>query len=174
MSSELTELARLVMIRDAVDDAIAEVINRPAERSHVGEFIARRVFGITEPRSATRKGSDGEFTRGRLKGCTVNIKFYGKDDGVWDIRPYGSVDYYLVLTGAKSGAGSSRGTTRPLVIKHVFLMPENALKDAGVKPGSQSVKQGLRRDYQIYPSSGAKAVMTITKKQREMIERFAR
>lgn len=83
----LERLASLLGQRNAVDADIASVIGRPAVVGHIGEFIAAEVFDIDLERSATRPGYDGVFRSGPLAGATVNIKFYGKREGLLDIPP---------------------------------------------------------------------------------------
>ncbi len=168
----LIELSSLLRTRNFVDGEIAGLVGRPAQRSHIGEYIARVVFDIAEPDSAAQADNDGAFRTGILKGQTLNVKFYGKDAGVWSIKEYPSVDYYLVLTGAREGAGSSRGKTRPLVIDQVFIVPETTLREHGVRPGITTVKQTVRDPYRVYPTAGAQAVLSLDNRQRELIEFF--
>ena len=97
--SELRRLADLLRQYNAIGDAIAGVIGRPAERGHVGEYIAARIFDITLERSARKRARDGRFMAGALAGHTVNVKWYGKQEGVLDLHSRGAPDYYLTLTG---------------------------------------------------------------------------
>lgn len=120
-------LAALIKQRNAVDKDISEIIGRPAERGHIGEFVAAEIFDIELHESATHKGSDGIFRRGRLAGCTVNIKSYGKREGVLDMKREDPPEFYLALTGPKTTAASSRGTSRAWVISSVFLFNHNEL-----------------------------------------------
>ena len=102
MESSLQTLASLLHERNALDARIAQLIGRPASPGHVGEFIAAAVFDIDLFESATQKAADGVFRRGALQGRTVNIKIYGKQEGILDIRPDALPDFYLVLTGPRS------------------------------------------------------------------------
>jgi hypothetical protein len=137
---ELEELANLIRTRNSIDEKISAVIGRPAEKGHVGEYIARMIFGIKENVSATQKGHDGIFLQGPLAGKTVNVKFYGKLEGILDLQPKYTPDYYLVLTGTKSVASSSRGKTRPWTIESIFLFDSkelhSTLEKRGVKIGT--------------------------------------
>ncbi|MDP2958095.1 MAG: hypothetical protein Q8N53_16835, partial [Longimicrobiales bacterium] len=87
MESSLQTLASLLHERNALDARIAQLIGRPASPGHIGEFIAAAVFDIDLFESATHKAADGVFRRGALQGRTVNIKIYGKQEGILDIRP---------------------------------------------------------------------------------------
>ncbi len=51
----------------------------------------------------------------------MNLKWYGQRDGLVDLHPSGGPDFYLIMTGPKGSAGSSRGAIRPWVIDAVFL-----------------------------------------------------
>lgn len=64
---------------------------------------------------------DGRFKYGPLAGMTVNIKWYLKQEGLLDMTAATEPDYYLVTTGPRGSATSSRDTTRPWVIDHVYL-----------------------------------------------------
>jgi hypothetical protein len=107
--------------------------------------------------SASHKSIDGRFSAGPLKERTVNIKWYARQEGVLDITPDALPDYYLVLTGPKSGAMTSREQVRPWTIENVFLFEARSLVDelkcSGVKIGTAtSVRQPLWARAEIYPS----------------------
>jgi hypothetical protein len=57
--------------------------------------------------SASQKGIDGRFAGGSLARKTVNIKWYGKMEGLLDVSPGNLPDFYLVMTGPKATASSS-------------------------------------------------------------------
>ena len=172
-NASLQELGALLAERNQVDARIAALIQRPAQRGHIGEFIAKHVFRITECESASQKGIDGWFAEGPLRGKSVNMKFYGKDTGLWAIKEYPSVEYYLVLCGKRAGAGSSRGTTRPLDVATVYLVAEGVLSRASVKPGvTAGVPVAIRRAYRIYPSPGDSAVLVLTAMQQAELALF--
>ena len=105
--SDLEKLAYLIRKRNQTASEIAELIERPAQIGHIGEFIAAHVFGISLMDSASNKALDGHFDSGGLQGSSVNIKWYAKNDGLLAITPDSLPDYYLVLTGARTGAESS-------------------------------------------------------------------
>ena len=124
---KLERLAELIHAKNRIDDEIAEIIGRPSLIVHVGEYIASEIFKIELEQSAVEKGIDGRFTQGPLKGQTVNIKFYGKRENLLDINIDHLPDYYLVLTGPKSSAVSSRSATRPWLISSVYLFNSQKL-----------------------------------------------
>ena len=125
--SHLKRLASLLARRNAIDEKIADLIDHPAISGHVGEWIAQEIFRLRLAKSAVQKGFDGRFADGPLAGQTVNVKWYGKREGLLDINPAGVPDNYLVMTGPKAGAMTSRGQTRPWVITEVFLFDGPAL-----------------------------------------------
>ena len=118
---DLEQLAKIIKRKNAIDDEVAAMTERPALIGHTGEYIASRIFDIKLKKSATHKAIDGVFRNGKIAGKTVNIKWYGKLEGVLDITPETLPDFYLVLTGPKAAATSSRGLTRPWIIAYVFL-----------------------------------------------------
>ena len=155
--SNLDKLADLLSEMNAIGDKISEITQRPATIGHTGEYIASQIFDIELEESATAKGFDGVFRSSNLAGRTVNIKWYGKLEYLLDINPEAVPDYYLVMTGPKAKAMSSRGGIRPWVINYVFLF--NAaeliieLKARGVKIGvATSVRQHEWQAAEIYPN----------------------
>lgn len=123
---ELQKLAFLLAERNQVDEKIAQLIGRPAQIGHLGEFLASRVFDIELAASASNRGVDGWFRAGPLAHRSVNIKWYLKRENLIDLALTGP-DFYLVLTGPRVPAASSRGTSRPSVIDEVFLFDAGAL-----------------------------------------------
>ncbi len=174
---ELQRLASMIKRRNAIDDEIATIIGRPSLSGHLGEYVAARIFGIRLSESAVTKGIDGHFAEGGLAGRSVNIKKYGLDQGVLDIRSDAVPDYYLVLTGPRSGAASSRGTTQPWVIASVFLFEGPILvkeiRERGLKIGvATSVRRHLWSEAEIYPLPKNPALL-LNAEQRALIEMFA-
>lgn len=110
---QLQRLASLIQQRNRVDGEIAAAIGRPAHPGHIGRFVAAAIFDIRLNESATHHGSSGHFARGPLAGRSVSIRKYSQDQGILDVRPDALPDFFLVLTGARTGAASSRGTTQP-------------------------------------------------------------
>ncbi len=153
---ELQELSLLIKQKNKVDSSISKIINRPAIIGHAGEYIASAVFGISLMESASHKGIDGYFTEGCLQGKSVNIKWYTKQSGLLDINQDCLPDYYLVMTGEKESAASSKGRTLPWCIKHVYLFDAieivNELATRGVSIGiATSIKKYLWESAEIYP-----------------------
>lgn len=172
----LERLAELIRTKNRIDDEIAGIIGRPAQIGHVGEYIASNIFGIKLEESAARRAIDGHFMDGPLAGRTVNIKWYGKMEGLLDITPNHLPDYYLVMAGPKSGAISSRGKTRPWLISAVYLFDARhlvgMLNTRGVKIGvATSVAASMWEEAQIYPIQQSKTLV-LSRDQRKQIELF--
>lgn len=172
----LVRLAELIGTRNAVTGQIAALIGRPAQIGHVGEYIASRIFGISLEESASQKGIDGHFIEGQLTGRSVNIKWFTKQDGLLDLTPDALPDFYLVLTGPKTGATSSRGKIRPWVIKAAYLFRARELVDTlrslGVKLGvATSVRQPFWHEAEIY-STQRNSQLVLSKEQRRLLALF--
>ncbi|HLG69784.1 MAG TPA: hypothetical protein VK009_05100 [Chloroflexota bacterium] len=169
-------LADLLRRRNAVDDEIASVIGRPALTGHIGEFIAASVFGIELESSAASASVDGQFTWGPLAGRSVNVKLYGRNEGLLDLTPTKYPDFYLVLAGPRGAAASSRGAVRPCVIESVYLfeaaMLDGALRDRGLKIGvATSVRRDLWQSAEVFPQQNPD--FPLTSAQRAQLELFA-
>ncbi len=174
--TDIEQLAELVRARNANEVAISRVIGRPAQIGHIGEYIASKIFGIKLEESAVHPGSDGRFIDGPLAGNSVNIKMYGKREGLLDIREKYVPDYYLVLSGPKSALLTSKGATRPWVIEEVFLFDAPALverlRQRGVKLGvATSVVSAEWEAARIYPSLET-APLNITEDQERVLKLF--
>ena len=155
---DLQRLAGLLRARNANEVEITDVIGRPAQLGHIGEYIAGQIFDVALEQSAVHPGSDGRFRAGPLVGKSVNIKMYGKREGLLDVRLEYVPDYYLVLTGPKSMAMNSNAATRPWGIDEVFLFEAepliDRLRDRGVKIGvATSVREEEWESARIYPVS---------------------
>lgn len=172
----LRELAALIRRRNAIDAEIAEVIGRPTLIGHVGEYLAAEIFDITLHESAVHKGSDGYFADGRLAGKSVNIKFYSANAGLLDISQESPPDYYLVLTGARTAAATSRGETRPWGIDAAFLFNHAALVSELSGRVKIGVATSVRRHYwdaaEVYPSD-ANPELRLTERQIETLRMFS-
>jgi len=174
----VAELAELLRERASIEARIAELIGRPALPGHIGEFIAAAIFDIALNESASATATDGTFTRGHLAGKTVNVKLYGKNEGLLDLPRDGApvADYTLVLVGPRSAAGTSRGTTRPIAISAAYLFPNHellaSLRLRGVKIGvATSVVRNLWDAAEIYPRSGPR--LELDDGQRQLLALFA-
>lgn len=173
----LIRLAELIKKRNLLEREITALINRPAAMGHIGEYIASQVFHVALEGSASHKSIDGCFIDELLKARTVNIKWYAQQNGLLDITPNALPDYYLVLTGLKSGAMSSRGQVRPWAIEYVFLFEAQPLVDelkrGGVKIGiATSVRQSLWAKAEIYPKP-SNAALVLSEEQREALALFS-
>ena len=149
----MEHLASLIKQRNTLDREIAQMLGRPALTGHFGEFVAARIFNIALHESHAHKGNDGYFGDGPLAGKTVNIKYYPKREGDLDMNRDNLPEFYLVLTGPKSAAASSRGGHRPWVIEQVFLFNSaDLVSQLGGKIGTPtSVHQNLWDNAEIYP-----------------------
>jgi hypothetical protein len=173
---DLEKIAELLKRRKQFDLEISRIIGRPSLASHIGEYIASKIFKIKLADSATTKGIDGAFFEGRLKGKTVNIKLYGKQEGILDISLGNLADYYLVFTGPTTPPVTSRGKSRPIVISHIYLfeMPVlvNKLRNHGVKIGiSTSVAKQYWTEAEIYPQEMNNR-LGLTEEQKRLIKLF--
>jgi hypothetical protein len=173
---DLAQLAAFLRERNSIDLKISELIKRPATQGHIGEYIASRIFGIDLMELANNKVIDGRFTHGPLAGRSVDVKFYGKQEGLLDVQPDLQPDYFLVLTGPRSPAVSSRGLSRLCVIDHVYLFDGKELVEAlrrrGVKLGvAASVRLEQWEAAELYPVQKNRTLI-ITADQRKMIELF--
>lgn len=173
----LRSLGELLKERNAVDIRIASLLGRPAERGHIGEFIASRVFDVELEESASTKGRDGHFRSGPLAGSSVNVKLYGRQEGLLDVSPRDAVDFYLVLTGPRSTATSTQRTARTLVIDAVYLFSSGVLHDdllqRGVRVGiASSVRQEAWRAAEIYPEP-TNPMLPVTDGQRTLLALFS-
>ena len=170
---DLARLAELITAKNAIDTIIATQIGRPAEKGHVGEYIAARIFGIMLEPNAAHKASDGYFTTGPLAGKAVNIKWYAKQEGVLDITPAALPDYYLVLAGPKPAAKQKR--LRPWVITLVYLFEAKPLVVAleGRKIGiATGVRRELWTQAELYPEQ-RNTSLPLSLEQRAMLALFA-
>ena len=176
-SCVLEKLADLLGQRNQIDNQIARLIDRPAHAGHLGEFIAAEIFDIELADSAVQKGSDGHFALGNLAGKSVNVKKYSLQEGLLDIRPDALPDFFLVLTGPRGQAASSRGTTQPWTIESVFLFEAEPLFEEVSRRGLKiGVATSVRRQYwdeaQIYPTQ-ANQTLILTPDQKRLLALFA-
>lgn len=175
--NELETLAALLSERNSLDKTISDLIGRPAQIGHIGEYIAAKVFEIELHASAVHKGSDGVFKSGDLKGNLVNIKFYAKRENFLDITREHCCDYYLALTGPRSFTMTSKGGHRPLLISSAYLfhMPSfiEILKQREVKIGiATSTKNADWDESEVYPRPN-NSLLRLTPEQRQMLRLFA-
>ena len=176
MDPKIAELATLIDERNAIASQITNVIGRPAQIGHIGEFIASRIFDIQLEDSAVSKGIDGIFCSGQLAGQAVNVKFYAKREGLLDIRLDAVAEYYLVLAGPRPTSMSSRNEVRPWKIDWVFLFHGPTLvehlQQRGVKIGvATSVVKAQWNNAEIYPNR-TNPDYIVSSEQRDMLRLF--
>jgi len=174
--NELEKIAELLEKRRQIDWEISRIIGRPSLAGHIGEYVASKIFKIRLETSAAAKGIDGVFVEGPLKEKTVNIKLYGKQEGILDITLNNLADYYLVLTGPKSPPTTSRGESRPIVISNVYLFDMrnlvSKLEKRGVKIGvATSVAKSFWEEAEIYPNQ-TNRILELTREQIRLLELF--
>jgi len=177
MEPNLVKLAELVNQRNEIGGKISALIGRPAIVGHIGEFIAGIIFDIRLEQSASRKAIDGYFRAGSPAGKSVNVKWYGKQESMLDITPNSLPDYYLVMTGPRSSATSSRGDIRPWLIEYVYLFDSvslvSDLSRRNVKIGiATSVRKSYWENAEIYPRQKNQNYI-ITEEQKEMLQLFS-
>lgn len=158
-------------------NSLAQVAAQLRERNAIDVKLAAQVFDIELEPSAAAAGIDGRFRSGPLKGRTVNIKWYLKRQGLLDTTESTALDYYLVLTGPRSAATSSRGTTRPWCIQAVYLFEAGKLRSEqiarGVKRGvASSVTRQQWEAAEIYPAPTS-TQLAVTTEQAEQLGLFA-
>ncbi|MGH4021860.1 MAG: hypothetical protein ACRDT0_22025 [Pseudonocardiaceae bacterium] len=176
-TNTLRQVAGLLRARNAIDDVIAAIIERPVHPGHLGEWIAAQIFDLELEQSVTTRAIDGRFRTGPLAGKTVDVKWYGKQEGMLDMTEHASPDYYLVLTGPRSAAVTSRGTTRPLTIESVYLFQAAKLAEtiraAGLKLGvATSVRRALWDTAEVYPEP-TNPDLPVTDEQRHALSLFS-
>jgi hypothetical protein len=135
----------------------------PVVAGHLGEWIAAQIFDIELESSAVAKAIDGRFRSGPLAGKTVNVKWYGKEEALLDVSQDPVLDCYLVMTGPRGAAASSRGSTRPLLITSVYLFDARGLlrelRERGVKIGvATSITRAQWTAAEIYPDATNRAL----------------
>lgn len=176
MDGSVARIAALLQERNNIDATIAKIIDRPVTAGHLGEWIASQIFDIALEESAATQGFDGRFCSGALRGCTVNIKWYVKRTGLLDTTEFPDLDYYLVLTGPPSPAGSSRGISRPWCIQAVFLFEARQVRAAQAARGVRSgiAASVIRKHWdaaEIYPEA-RNPLLTPTPEQAHMLRMF--
>jgi hypothetical protein len=176
VDESIAHIAALLRERNTIDASIAKIIDRPVTAGHLGEWIASRIFDIALEGSAATQGFDGRFRSGALGGCTVNIKWYMKRTGLLDTAAFRDLDYYLVLTGPPSPAGSSRGISRPWCIQAAFLFEARKVRAGQASRGVRSgiASSVIRKHWdaaEIYPQARNPALRP-TPEQVQMLRMF--
>lgn len=174
---DLERVASLIDHRNAIDAEIAAITGRPMVAGHLGEWIAAQIFDIELEVSAVVKAIDGRFRGDPLAGRTVNVKWYGREEGLLDVNEDPILDYYLVMTGPRGAPASSRAGTRPLSITSVYLFDAEALltelRGRGVKIGvATSITRAQWTAAEIYPAATNRA-FSLSPDQQAMLALFA-
>lgn len=174
----LEELSELVARRNKVSTEIAAILGRPAQLGHLGEFIASALFDISLEPSANNKGFDGRFTRAPLAGKSVDVKTYAKREGIIDLRLDDLPDYYLILSGPRAPAASSKGRDRPWLIEGIHFFDAHtlvqSLKSRNVKVGvAASVASEYWLAAEVYPTQRCD-LLQIRDEQRAWLQAFGR
>ena len=155
--NSIGKLADLLKDRNKIDQQIAGIISRPAEKGHISEWIASKVFSIELNRNRNEKGYDGIFTEGSLKGKKVDIKYYTVNQHQIDLNPEISEDVYLLILTGPHRSASSENQYRQFCISDIYLFNERELCDklkSGVRVGkATSVKEGYWDRRKIYPEN---------------------
>ena len=178
---DLKPLAELLRRRSVIDREIAAILNRPVHSGHFGEYVASTIFGIDLNPSANARSHDGHFTEGLLAGRSVNVKYATTRDGNLNLGastdPAAHPDFYLVLTGPRVQAGTSRGAFASLAVHAVFLFESprllGALAARGLRPGpATSVRRVLWDEAMLYPEA-RNPQMLLSQEQRDALSLFA-
>ncbi len=148
-------------------------IGSTCHTGHIGEWIAARIFDIELENAANAAGIDGRFTTGLLAGRTVNVKTYGKQEGLLDMKSTAPLDYYLVLSGRRSAPVSSRGALRPFCIDGVYLFDEHRLRttlgERGIKFSEATIVRAVHWDEaEIYPRPHNPLLVVTDAQQRQL------
>src|SRR5437667_2637553 len=173
----LKSLARLIRQRNEIEVKITEIIGRPAQLGHIGEYLASKIFDIELVTSASHRRFDGVFRDGPLKDRTVNVKWYAKNEGIIALGEESVPDYYLVMTGPRGSAGPSRGETRPWIIEFVYLFkgPEliRSLREGGAKiTPATGVRNKLWETAEIHPQQRNRE-LALSEEQRKALRLFS-
>lgn len=155
--AKLERVSMLVAHRNGIDAEIGSITGWPVVAGHLGEWIAAQVFDIELENSAVSKAIDGRFRSGLLAGKTVNVKWYGMQEGLLDMSDDPALDYYLVMAGPKGPPSSSRGVPRPLTLDAVYLFDAHelfkSLTERGIKIGiATSVRTAHWSAAEIHPN----------------------
>lgn len=174
---DLERLATLLARRNELETEIVRIIDRPATRGHIGEFIASRIFDIALEQSASNRTYDGRFRSGPLEGKSVDVKFYGKQEGILAVEKENQPDYFLVMTGPESPAGSSKSHTRPTVITAAYLFAGDKVAKSIMARGVQfgvaaSIPKALWGQAQVFPSQN-NPVLPLSGEQRGQLALFS-
>lgn len=171
---KIEEFSQLIHQRNEIDHKIVKYIEWPAEKGHIAEWIASKVFPIELNGNSNQPEYDGVFNSGSLKGKFVDIKYHAVNNHLLNINSKLTNDVYLlVFTGPYETAQSSRDKDRPFCISNIYLFNENELymelKDRVKISVATSVKKKYWDENEIYPNSKKNLDIELN---REAIELF--
>jgi hypothetical protein len=118
VDEELDELAHLTHGND-IDARIVRIIGRPMTSGNLGEYIAAKIFDLELESTVVTATIDGRVRSGPLAGNRQRQVGYLRREGLLDMSLANALDHYLVLTGTRSAATSSKGGTPPWHINAV-------------------------------------------------------
>jgi hypothetical protein len=156
------QLATLLRERRALDERIAKITGRNADRDDIGRSLARDVFGVVFAGDA-----DGNFSGGPLAGKRVGVHWYGPKDSSIDISGE-PVDYVLIFRGGEDAWS----------IAEVCLFDVDALRQRlrarGTPPGPVvGVRQTDFEEARIFPTHASR-LLPLSAEQRQKLSLFAR
>ena len=175
----LNDLSYLVAQRNEISKKIHDIMSKPAQLGHVGEFIASIVFDIKLESLANNPAFDGTFHYGILKGKTVDIKTYSKHERILDLSEKVLPDYYLVLAGPPPLTPKIKGEDRPWIIDRVHLFEAEvlvtALRERGIKYSGRA--RSIANEYwdksEIYPNQEC-GLIVLDQSKRDFLAKFGR
>ena len=174
---ELRRLAELVRKRNQKAGRISSIFRQPDQPEKVRERIASRVFGIEISSGPGEKVISGHFTEGKLAGNAVNIKWYARNDGRLSMQENPLPDFYLVLTGPKTGKEGSTAAISLWTLDYVYLFRTEVimgqLRLRGAEPSETT--RIRRRDWnrcELYPESRC-SYLNLSDAQMEMLKLFS-
>jgi len=106
------------------------------------------------------------------------VKFYAKREGVLAIREDALPDFFLVLAGPRSAAGTSRGEARLWHIDSVYLFHATSLleqcRERGVKISREATSVSAQQweQAEIYPKA-TNATSAVDDNQRRLLGLFS-
>ena len=175
---KLKELSGLIKQWNVIEVKISGLIGHPGTIANIGEYIAEQVFSVELEKSKTQRGYDGKFTKGALRGRTVNIKIAREREGYIDWRDDALPEYFLIITGPKRTKRAN--PARPIHITNVYLFEVDStrriLRKRGVKPPKgkrvqASVIDELWTKAEIYPNQVCKE-LRVSPAQRAQLSLF--
>ncbi len=160
MSAE--QLANLLRERRALEERIAKITGRNADRDDIGRSLASEVFGI-----AFSGNGNGTFASGPLAGKRVGVRWYGPKDSSIDTGGE-PVDYVLIFRG-----GEEAWSIAEVCLFEIAALRERLL-GRGTPPGPVvGVRQTDFEDSRIFPSH-ASHLLPLSAEQRQKLSLFVR